>query len=210
MTAFSITFDTDDVLAAAARMERIDGVMLNALLTEVVHEAAAGFDTRTRRAMNAGIALDDGYISSRMDRENTAGLPRSTITAAGPDRPNRFGLTILGHYSPQITTTDAPGAKGDPKRGISAGRKATGVAVEVTRGARKSIPGAFTMTLKQGTAAGDKVGVFTRAPGGKARHRYGVSPYSMFRAQVDEGTGVRLPDELLQAALVVIDKAVTL
>lgn len=206
--SFNVTITTDQVVAAATSLEHIDGATINRLLTQVVTEVAGRFDTRARRAMTAGIALDDGYVSSRMEVERTANVPRIEITAAGPGRAGRKGLTILGHYSPQVTTAAAPRAKGDPKRGVAAGYKAAGVSVMVTRGARKAIPGAFTMTLRRGTVAGDSVGVFTRR-GGKVKHLYGVSPYSLFRFQIEKGEG-ELGAELEREALAAIDKAVAL
>jgi len=63
--------------------------------------------------------------------------------------------------------------------------RAAGVSVEVTRGSRKSMPGAFTMRLRQGTKEGDKVGVFIRN-GDRKKHVYGVAPYSLFRFQVNK------------------------
>lgn len=204
MSALSITIGADDLFGAAAGLDRYDGAALNALLTRAVHETAAAFDSKTRRAMNAGLNLSDGYISSRLDLDTVAGVPRATLTAAGPGRPSRFGLTILGHYAPEVLTRSAPRAAGDPKRGIAAGLKAAGVSVEVTRGQRKPIAGAFTMTLNRGAINGDRVGVFVR-DGKKLRHLYGVSPYSAFRAQVNEGTGVFLPGDLQGVVIAAID-----
>lgn len=206
MSALSVTINAEDLFAAAAGLDRYDGAALNALLTRAVHETAAAFDSKTRRAMNAGLNLSDGYISSRLDLDTVAGVPRATLTAAGPGRPSRFGLTIVGHYAPEQVTAAAPRAAGDPKRGIGAGRKSIGVSVEVTRGQRKPIAGAFTMTLNKGTINGDKVGVFVRDPGAaKPRHLYGVSPYSAFRAQINEGTGVFLAGDLQGVVIAAID-----
>lgn len=204
MSNFSVTIDTDEVLAAAARLDAIDGAAVNALLTRVVGETAARFDTRLRRAMNAGIMLDDGYISSRMEVDREANLPRVTITAAGPGRAGRKGLTILGHYSPRVTFAPGKGStKGDAKRGVPAGQRATGVQVTVRRGEPKTIDGAFTMTLRRGTAAGDSVGVFLR-DGGKVRHLYGVSPYSLFRFQINAQQDT-MDDELQRAVMTALE-----
>ena len=182
---FSVTVSADEVLAQAKRLDGINGATINALLTRVVTQAAGQFDVQARRAMNAGIALDDGYISSRMDLHDEAGIPRVTITTAGPGQSGQRGLTILGHYSPAVTYVAGKGpTKGDPKRGVPAGQRAAGVQVSVRRGQPKVIPGAFTMTLLRGTKAGDKTGVFIRE-GGKVKHLYGVSPYSLFRFQIN-------------------------
>lgn len=201
MSSFDITIATDEVVAAAQALDAIDGAAINALLTRVVTEQAGKFDTRLRRAMNAGIALDDGYISSRMDIERTANVPRVTISAAGPAAPGRKGLTILGHYSPRVTTSAAKGkAKGDPSRGVPAGQRASGVQVEVRKGEPKTLTGAFTMTLR----GSGKTGVFVRE-GGKARHLYGVSPYSLFRFQIGAQQEA-MAAELQQAVVTALEK----
>ena len=183
--SFNVTITTDEVLAAATQLEKIDGAAINALLVRAVNEAAGKFDTRLRRAMNAGIALEDGYISSRMEVDRQANVPRVTITAAGPGRAGRKGLTILGHYSPRVTFSPAKRpSRGDAKRGVPAGMRASGVQVTVRRGAPTTLNSAFTMTLRRGTVAGDNTGVFIR-DGEKVRHLYGVSPYSLFRFQIN-------------------------
>lgn len=175
-----ITVNTDDVFALAARVERVDGRALNAALIKAVNATVDSSDPKLRAGMVRGINLPRSYVDARMEVERATTTPHAEIVAWGPDRPNRAGLTILGRYDPVVTTRAAKHAKGDPSRGVPAGRRADGVSVRVT--GRKTITGAFTMKLKQGASSGTKIGVFIRRSG-KARHLYGVSPYSLFRFQ---------------------------
>ena len=206
-----VTFDARQVIDLAGKVDAaFDPVRINRALVQAVNAATSAFDTKARRAMNAGIALDDAYISSRMEREDATSTPSASITAMGPGRPNRRGLTILGHYSPEIITTGAgQRAKGDAKRGIPAGQKAAGVRVTVTRGSPKAITKAFTLTLRRGTVAGDQVGVFTRTDSGKLKHHYGVSPYSLFRFQATTRED-ELRNDLAAKAAAALDEAINL
>ena len=139
-----------------------------------------------------------------MSVESTPGIPRVVITALGPDAPNRKGLTTLGHYSPVVTFAAGKGpTRGDPKRGVPAGQRATGVQVTVRKGGSKVIPGAFTMTLLEGKAASGRTGVFVR-DGSKVRHLYAVSPYSLFRFQIN-AQGPAWDAELERATLAALE-----
>ena len=202
-----IAIDASTLLDAAAKIDTIDGAAINKALRAMVQAEVGAFDTRTRRAMNAGIALSDEYVSSKMVREDDPALPRTTITAFGPGRRDPSGLTILGHYDP--TTIWEPAkrarAKGSQARGVPAGSKAAGVRITVRRGAAKYLPGAFMMTLK---GTGGKTGVFYR-DGSKLRHLYGVSPYSLFRFQLDR-TGDDLADRIQAAGAEAIGQLVAL
>lgn len=177
--AFNLTIDPAGVEALASRIALLDADRLGTMARDVVNDVTTRFDAGARKAMNAGIALDDAYISSRMTTVLATSPinPAATISALGPKAPGRAGLTILGHYGPKIVYGGVfKNGKPKPK----------GVQVEVTRGKPKVIPGAFLMTLRQGTAAGDKVGVFIRDLG-KVRHLYAVAPYSLFRHQIEVG-----------------------
>lgn len=186
-----ISINADEVFALAGRLDRVDGPLLNAALVKSVNATVDHFDPLLRQAMIRGINLPASYVDQRMEVDRATTTPHAEIIAWGPDRPNRAGLTILGKYAPEVVTKPAPRAKGDRSRGVPAGQRAAGVSVEVTRGARKVIPGAFTMRLRVGSAGGQTIGVFIRRAG-KARHLYAVSPYSLFRfqasAHVDEMT----------------------
>lgn len=194
--AFELTINPAGIEALAGKIAMFDADRLGDIARTVVNDVTARFDTSARKAMNAGIALDDAYISSRMTTvlATSAVNPVATITAQGP----RAGLTILGHYNPVVTYRAAPGARGDAKRGVPANNRAAGVRVEVSRGKPKVIPGAFTMTLRRGAVGGDQVGVFIRELG-KVRHLYAVAPYSLFRHQVELGLEA-LDDDLAATA----------
>ncbi len=195
--SIAIRITTADLEAQADRLQRMDAAALQEAATRAVNETVTKFEPAARHLMNLGINLTDAYVSSRMATvlAPLSANPVATITARGD-------LTILGHYSPVILSAPAPSgkrAKGDPKRGIPPGYKASGVSVEVTRGERKDIPGAFTMTLRRGLDAGEQVGVFLRE-GGNLKHLYGVAPYSLFRATIDaqqQIIGDQLVDEML-------------
>jgi hypothetical protein len=166
--------EVDDVLKQSDRLRLLADGRLGDVMVSVVNDVAGRFDTQARRDMNAGINLSDGYISSKMSLTKAAPGSRAeaTIRAVGD-------LTILGHYNPVVQTAAAGArSKGDPSRGIPAGRKASGVQVTVRTGAPKVISRGFTMRLKNN----GKTGVFIRE-GERLKHLYGVSPYSLFRFQ---------------------------
>jgi len=205
--SFAVEIGTEQVLALAQRLEGATGASFNAALVRAVQATAERFDTKARRAMNASIALSDAYVSSRMEVDRSDGVPRVTITAAGPGRQGRKGLTILGHYNPKTFT----GSLARPG----------GVTIEATRGKPQRLERrAFIMRLKKGTVAGDQMGVFERlGPDFKNadgsirkrnwKHLYGVSPYSLFRFQVEHGVAA-LQDDLEHTSLDELAKAIDL
>jgi hypothetical protein len=199
MSAFAVRIDAEQVLGLAARLDAVTGERLDRALIPVVNEVRARFDTRARRAMNAGIALSDQYVSSKMSVEPAVSAPSTSITTAGPGRPNREGLVILGHYNPK------------PISGRLA--RPGGVRIEATRGAPRELTrNTFIMRLKRGAQAGDKLGVFERVgrdgPGKRGwKHLYGVAPYSLFRFQVDKGAD-DLADDLQRTALAAVSDAI--
>lgn len=173
--AFNLTIDPRAVDGLADRVAQFDADRLGRIALEVVNDVTQRFDSRARGGMNAGINLDDAYISGRMTTvlATSPVNPQATITALGP----REGLTVMGHYRPKVVY-DGVYKNGKPKP--------KGVQVEIKKGQPKVIPGAFLMTLRQGDRAGDKIGVFVRDLG-KVRHLYAVAPYSLFRHQVEIG-----------------------
>lgn len=167
--------------------ERFDSLTDRALLrlraVDVVNEVAVRFKGEAARGMNADLNLSDDYIASRLRliqaTAGGSGKVRAEIVARGD-------LTILGHYPNAQLTQPARGrARGDAKRGIAPGRKQAGVAVEIKRGQASDQPKWFTMTLRRGLLAGEKVGVFVRTSAGPLKHIYGPSPYSLFRHQIE-------------------------
>lgn len=113
-----------------------------------------------RRTMIAGINLPDSYLRERM-----AIVPASPGNLTSIIRAS-YRHTLLARYTPQVV------AKGSGKGGVS---------VEVTRGGRKTLPGAFLMRLKNGNG----LGVFIRT-NGKLKILYGPSVYQLFRASIEK------------------------
>lgn len=182
--AFAVTFDLNGPATALA--DRIDSLSSKALVrlsaVDAVNEVATRFEATARKAMNAGLNLSDQYVADRMSLQRAAGTPRAEIVARGD-------LTILGRYpNAQLTTAARGKSRGDASRGIPAGRKAAGVAVEIRRGQAQAVDQWFTMRLRTGAQAGDKVGVFYRTGAGPLKHIYGPSPYSLFRYQINTNT----------------------
>jgi hypothetical protein len=133
-------------------------------------------ETQSRRYIAGQINLPQSYI-----RELTRTTKASQNSTAAYIR-MRIRAVRLARFDARQLTTPAPRAKGDPRRGIPAGRKRAGVSVKVGRkGGRKIMRGAFLMPLRAGAIGGaNGMGVFVRDAGG-LRHRYGPSPDQIFR-----------------------------
>lgn len=130
-----------------------------------VNKVADKTFTRSKRAITSIVSLKANYVSDRMHIQRAQmQKPLALITAR--TRPMK-----LFTYGARQLTAAAPRAKGDPARGIPAGRKAAGVAAGVKAGGVKvPMAGAFLMQLKNENGWG----IFTRS-GKKLRHRYGPS-----------------------------------
>jgi len=204
MPAIEFTFNTSQLDALAEKIgQAVDGGAIERGSVRGVNEVLDRTYDTSRKRMNAGINLDDQYISRKLTVEHATTVPRGTITAAGD-------LTVLGRYSPKILLKPVKHpakSKGDRSRGIPPGLKATGVSVQVSRGVAKPIEHGFLMPLR----GGNGIGVFTRGTDGKVRHRYGPSVYQLFRATVDELTP-EIEDDLeatvSDAVLIEVRKAI--
>lgn len=169
--SFSIKIDNAPVDALAGRVEALaNRALLRLSAVDAVNEVAARFDAAARKGMNAGLNLSDAYIAERMTLAravSTGRTVRAEIVAQGP----KPGLTIMGHYPVE------------QRRGTNGvrGQRASGVGVEITKGAAKIVDKWFLMRLRNS----GKMGVFYRPQGGKPVHKYGPSPYSLFRHQID-------------------------
>lgn len=206
----AITISVDELLDAANRVGRIDGMQIAAIAIKTVNEVTDRTYDLARERITAGINLSDDYLRRRMTVDHASqGNFTAEITAAG----DRTGQTRLATYDPQMTIVPraTKGRNRNKARlGIAAGSKQAGVSVEVTRGGRKTVAGGFLLPLKQGTETGSKFGVFTRN-GDKKVHRYGPAVYQLFRWQaprlVDEVSDdlesslLRNVDELLKEVL---------
>jgi hypothetical protein len=199
--SFSVRFDFDGAVKLA---DRIDSLSLSAFVrfsaVDAANAVAARFDVKARRAMNLGLNLSDSYIEQRVK------LIRAAAPASGPVRAEivtRGDLTILGHYPHQQLRQ--PGTQ--LRKGPSRGRRPSGVAVEIRKGQAAIEPQWFTMRLRAGTVAGDKVGVFVRTSENKTKHIYGPSPYSLFRYQINDQAD-ELAADLEQTAVDFAAKAI--
>lgn len=173
--------------ALVQQADRLEAAVNRAAITVAAVDAVNVVTRRAEASIRAGeiadISLDDDYVRSMTDLALAVSYPRAEITVRGE-------LTILGRYPLAPMTASAPRAKGDPSRGIPAGAKAAGVAVQIKRSVATRQPKWFTMKLRRGAKMGSDVGVFVRTGGGKPQHIYGPSPYSLFRHQA----GVQLED----------------
>lgn len=182
--SFGVKVDFSQAEQLGTRLERaVSRAALRLSAIDAVNEVATRFDVVAKEGMNARINLSDQYVRERMSLVKASpagsGPARAEIIAAGR-------LTILSRYPYAQLTASAPRVKGDPKRGIPAGRKGAGVAVEIVRGQAFAKDKWFTLTLRRGTQAGDKVGVFSRGEKGILEHMHGPSVYSLFRYQVGQ------------------------
>ncbi len=198
----SFTFDFKPAEALAQRLDSVaDGVLLRLAAVDAVNEVATRFDAQARKDMNLGLNLSDDYISSRMQ------ITRATASGSGPTRAEivtRGDLTIIGHYPHRQLRAAGTQMRAGPSRG----RRPSGVAVEIRRGVADYQPQWFTMRLRAGSAAGDKVGLFVRTSANKTKHIYGPSPYSLFRHQIETNSG-EVADDLERTALTAAADALT-
>lgn len=171
----------------ADRLGRVSGSVIGLAARDAVNEVITRFQRDALGGMTADIGLTPAYVKSKTDLRlaESAVNPKAEMVTRGD-------LTILGRFPlRQLTQPARRKAKGDPSRGIPAGRKQAGVEAAIRRSAPAARDKWFTMRLRAGSAPGDNVGVFVRATGrDKPKHIYGPAPYSLFRFQRDQ----RAPD----------------
>lgn len=183
-----ISIDMQEALRAAGSLGEIDGERLGVAAVQAINEVVPRAERRSREAIVDGVNLADAYVRQRMGvrlAEDPA-RPEGAVYALASSRGDR--RTPLGRYDPKQLTQPVKRpkrSKGDPKRGIPAGQKGAGIAVEVIRGRRETLPGGFVMPLRRGqTVGGNGMGVFTRSRDGKVvKHRLGPSVYQLFTVQ---------------------------
>ncbi|WP_018869508.1 phage tail protein [Thioalkalivibrio sp. ALgr3] len=180
----SYTIDTSDLPASRKFLRGMRRAAENAQY-RAVNRVASKTRTKASKRIREDVRLKAGYINQhlKVSRKARRDDPRATITARKrPTRLARFGAKQL--------TRRAPGAAGDPLRGIGAGRKAGGVAVNVSRNTgRARMPRAFLIPLSttrgnvfggQQTERTGHMGVFVR-DGNRIRQLYGPSVDQLFR-----------------------------
>lgn len=155
---------------------------------------------RAARAAANDVALDVMREAPR-DLSQRYNLPASYIKdnlkfkPAGEDGvaviSARRRFTRLARFDARQLTAEAKRdkrgrtrAKGDPRRGIPAGRKQAGVSVKVMRSGQreKFTRGAFLLPLRAGKEpGGNGMGLFERVSNTRIQHLYGPSPFQTFR-----------------------------
>ena len=173
----------------ASRLDRAaDSTRIRIGLVDAVNDVTQRFELTAARAMNAGLALDDAYVRSKMKRTPAVsgrGIVRAEIETRGD-------LTILGNYPHQQLRQAGTAVRS----GTSRGRRPAGARVEIRRGAAVTEPQWFVMKLR---GTGGKEGLFVRTSENRTKHIYGPSPYSLFRFQIGQLQN-DLQDDLQNAA----------
>ena len=193
ISAFEVSVDVSTLTDLADKLGQIGGDRLNIAAVNAVNAVGHRYYDSVRARVLDRYNLSQQYIDDRMVFEpaDESTGPVAMVTA-------RYRHTRLATYGAQQVTSavnwsnsriEAMGHKfsswpgwtrrrGDKSRGIPVDQKAAGVSVEVTKGRRKTIKGAFLIPLRSGNG----MGVFTRhAKGAKPVHRYSLSVYQIFR-----------------------------
>lgn len=204
----TFSIDLGDLQAEAAKLAAFNGTALADELAPALNAVADEVYATARERMIAGINLTDAYVQDHMQVSYASAAKGlvAEITAPG----GRDDQTPLGRYfASQLMVAD-PRAKGDASRGIPAGMKQAGVAVEVARGAARPVAGnkAFVMPLLNNNG----LGVFVRTKYGLKRHLYAPAPYQLFRvaaAELDDSAGDTLEQRLASVAERALQDAVS-
>lgn len=141
-----------------------------------VNKTASKTKTAASKNIRSQVRLSASFVNQnlKVSKKATKDNPEAVISAR--KRPVR-----LARYGAKQLTMKARGAKGDPLRGIAAGRKQAGVSVAVKKGgSREKLQKAFLLPFKSANTAG----VFIRT--GKSRtmikQLYGPSVYKLFES----------------------------
>ena len=140
------------------------------------NDAAETIMTRAPQDITNRYNLPASYIKARFTLRKAKAMGDEAIIGA------RKRGTGLERFAAQQETVAAPRAKGDPRRGIAAGRKQAGASAQVLRqGGRKTTGKAFFMPLKRGgEAGGSGMGLCIRN-GEKFDRLYSGSPHHSYR-----------------------------
>ena len=191
--AFQIEIDVSRLSRLDGQLAQLSEAGFGEAAVEVVNRVAdQAYDLAVPR-MTQRINLTPEYVRDRfvIEKANNPADPRARVVALG----GKAHTTILARYNARQLmqpTQSLKGRKGDALRGIPAGQKASGISVEVTRGANKGMGNVFFMPLRNGNG----MGVFMRMGEGRKnyRHLYGPSVYQLFRYTLNHG----LVDEVAQ------------
>ena len=149
--------------------------------TQAANDVAETVITRAAQDITQRYNLPASYIREKFTLQKAKRFDDAAIVGA------RKRSTRLARFDVNQLTAAAPRAKGDPSRGIAAGRKQAGASVHVVRtNGRKKLSKAFLMPLLAGKeAGGNGMGLFIRE-GGSIKHLYGISPHQAYRHWIKE------------------------
>ena len=183
--------DTGTVDGLVERLGKFDSAALVEIATDAVNMVATHTYDTTREQMTADLSLTDSYVTRKVKLQvaKPSVTPRAAIVADG-------SLTTLGHYSPSLLTQPVKHpnrSKGHSEVGLAPGQKRAGVTVEVKRGSRKEMAGAFTLPGKKDNEGNPLI--FVRNPSGgknpktgkpKVTNLYGPSVYQVFNSYIND------------------------
>ena len=135
---------TDKLAKLSARVRDVPKAGERALF-RAINTTAAKVQTMAVRSITSQLALQSSYVRGllRIAKASPGRLEAIVAARRRPVRLARFGARQL--------TRAAKRARGDASRGISPGRKASGVSVKVTKaGGTKRMPKAFLLPLRAG------------------------------------------------------------
>lgn len=173
-----------DALASASSRLRAIPAVLHKAARDAATDVALDVMREAPRDLSQRYNLPASYIKDNL-KFRPAGEDGVAVISA------RVRFTRLARFDARQLTAEAKRdkrgrsrAKGDPRRGIAAGRKQAGVSVKVMRtGPREKFTrSAFLLPLRAGKEPGaNGMGLFERVSNDRIEHLYGPSPYQTFR-----------------------------
>lgn len=146
---FSIKLDASKLDGLIGDLAKLDSASLSNSMVGAVNEAAGNAYQLSRKAITAAVKLSPGYVDRKVSlKKASTGRPQAEIVADG-------AITMLSHYGAMWRSK--PNTWPDPPAGWKVGlgrfrytprvndEKEAGASVEVKTGARKTLPGAFTI-----------------------------------------------------------------
>lgn len=219
-----IKFDASNLANFGETLNKLSPEALGKRMVETVNTVTTQTYDLARETMLSGINLTDDYVKRKMEVKLATGQKPVAEIAARVTR--KSAHTNLSEYGAMTNTARvnwtneriaAMGQKfgkwpgwtrrtGAQSIGVAVNQKATGVSVEVKRGARKNLkssPGFQLGKLKDGS--GNPL-VFERVGSGKSskiKAMYGPSVYQLFRVaagKIENQVGDNLRDAVMATA----------
>lgn len=170
----NITFDFSALAGLAAQMRDVGASQIGLSALEVVNRVTTRFDKEQRAAQIADINLPRSYVDS-VTRRVAAATPVNPRAEIRTERK----LTVMDRYgaAPYRRPNDTD------RLGRRLGNRQGGVLLPIKPSAPRREDAMFMLPLRN-QAGRQGVFVRTTATGGRPKHLYGPSPYSLFRFQV--------------------------